>query len=236
MRPRGHMACVVVGLALVTARVARADDPAVDHAAARSCFNAAQEDYFAGRLAEARRGFECAYARLPSAELAWNLARVSERMGDVEQGVRYFRDYLARAQVSARERKQVEARIQALLDLAARQAVPIKSSLVKASGSGSEAPAGSGEISQEARKFFERGAKLYRSGHYKAAAAAFSAAMQLSDAPELHYNLAVTAERLRQSTEACDHYRAYLAASPDAPDRAAVEARIDSLEAEADRS
>jgi tetratricopeptide (TPR) repeat protein len=215
------MALVVVGLALFTPTVTRAEDPIPDdHAAARSCFNAAQEDYFAGRLAEARRGFECAYARLPSAELAWNLARVSERMGDVEQGVRYFRDYLGRAQVSARERKQIEARIQALLDLAARQAVPIKSADA------------TGELSQDARKFFERGAKLYRSGHYKAAAAAFSAALQLSDAPELHYNLAVTAERLHQTTEACDHYRAYLAAAPDAPDRVAVVARIESLESD----
>lgn len=215
MRPLAH---VVVGLVLVVPALARGDDPVPAEATARSCFNAAQEDYFAGRLAEARRGFECAYARLPSAELAWNLARVSERMGDVDEGVRYFRDYLARAQVSARERKQVEARIQALLDLAARQAVPIKS--------GDAA----GELSQDARKFFERGAKLYRTGHYKAAAAAFSAALQLSDAPELHYNLAVTAERLHQVSEACDHYRAYLAAVPEAPDRAAVEARIESLE------
>src|SRR5688572_6251200 len=71
---------------------AQSPEAAGDEAAARACFNTAQENYFAGRLAEARRGFECAYARLPSAELAWNLARVSERMGDVEQGVRYFRD------------------------------------------------------------------------------------------------------------------------------------------------
>ena len=145
-------------------------------------------------------------------------------MGDVEQGVRYFRDYLARAQVPARERKRIEARIQALLDLAARQAVP----LIK-SGPTSDSTT---ELSQEARKFFERGAKLYKSGHFKAAAAAFSAALQLSDAPELHYNLAVTAERLHQNTEACDHYRAYLAAVPEAPDRAAVQGRIDSLESE----
>jgi hypothetical protein len=82
---------------------ARAQSPAA-HAApdpatqlAQHCFERAQAAYFEGRLAEARRGFECAYKQLPSPEMAWNLARVNERMGDVEAGVRYFREYLASA-------------------------------------------------------------------------------------------------------------------------------------------
>jgi tetratricopeptide (TPR) repeat protein len=210
-------------LVLAFVAPARADEaPAAvsGEDAARRCFDAAQADYFAGRLAEARRGFECAYAKLPSAELAWNLARVCERMGDVDAGVHYFRDYLARANVNQRERKRVEARIRALEDLAARQAAALK-----------PGPDTAAALSDEARKFFDRGAKLYRTGHYAAAAAAFGAALQLSDAPELHYNLAMTAERLQKPQEACDHYRAYLAAAPAAADGAEVRAKIEKLEA-----
>ena len=184
---------------------------------ARQCFDKAQADYFAGHLAEARAGFECSYAQLPSPELLWNLARVSERMGDVEQGVRYFREYLGVARLTARERKGIERRIAALLALGERQRA---SSVLK------PGPERQAALGAEARTFFERGAKLYRAGHYKAAAAAFTAALQLSEAPELHYNLAVAAERLGETADACDHYRAYLDAAPDAPDRDAVRARI----------
>jgi tetratricopeptide (TPR) repeat protein len=209
-------------LALAFAAPVRGDEAAAaisGDESARRCFDAGQADYFAGRLVEARRGFECAYAKLPSAELAWNLARVCERMGDVEAGVRYFREYLGRANVTARERKRVEARIQALQDLAARQGAALK-----------PGPDAVAALSDEARKFFDRGAKLYRAGHYEAAAAAFGAALQLSDAPELHYNLAMTAERLRKPQEACDHYRAYLAAAPYAADQPEVRAKIEKLE------
>jgi tetratricopeptide (TPR) repeat protein len=188
---------------------------------ARECFSAAQEAYLAGRLDDARKGFECAYARLPSPELLWNLARVCERMGDVEHGVRYYRDYLTQGHVSPRERKGIEGRIRALLDLEARQSAHLNAS--------ADARAA---LSGEARTFYQRGVKLYRTGHFEAAAAAFTQALQLSDAPELHYNLAKTSQQLGSVEEAYDHYRAYLAALPDAPDRLDVETRIAELRAQ----
>jgi tetratricopeptide (TPR) repeat protein len=197
-------------------------EPVGDKARARECFDAAQTAYLAGRLDEARRGFECAYAQLPSsAELIWNLARVCERMGDVEYGVRYFREYLARAKTNPRERRGIEARIRALLDLEARQSAHPK-----------PGPEVNAALSGEARNFFVRGAKLYRAGHFEAAAVAFTQALQLSNAPELHYNLAVASERMGNYQDAFDHYRAYLAASPEAQDRGEVEARIAELRAQ----
>jgi tetratricopeptide (TPR) repeat protein len=220
MRARGWL--VGAGLALCVAAasarvVAQASEPA-DKARARACFDAAQAAYLAGQLDEARRGFECAYAVLPSPELLWNLARVCERMGDVEAGVRYFREYLQSAQVSAKEKKGIEARIRGLFDLAARQSVHLNA--------GAEAHAA---LSGEARKFFQRGVKLYRAGQFEAAAAAFGQAWQLSNAPELHYNLAMTAQQLGHAQDAYDHYRAYLAALPEAPDRREVETRLADL-------
>lgn len=186
---------------------------------AQQCFERAQTAYFEGRLAEARRGFECAYKQVPSPEMAWNLARVNERMGEVEEGVRYFREYLGTAKLNARERHKVEARIDALIELGQRQSTSVKLS----------PEAQRKALSDEARTFFDRGTKLYAAGHYRAAAAAFTAALQLSDAPELHYNLAVTAERLGETADALDHYHAYLDALPEAPDRAEVQSRLSAL-------
>jgi tetratricopeptide (TPR) repeat protein len=218
---RAAVGLVGCGWLVLTAR-ADAHAQAAPKTQARECFQAAQAAYLAGRLDEARRGFECAYAQLPSAELAWNLGRVAERMGDVDAGVRYFRDYLARTQVSARERRGVEARIQKLLDLQARQAAQLKPGIDKGAA-----------LSEDARNFFQRGVKLYAGGHYAAAGAAFSAALQMSNAPELHYNLAMTSERMGNLEDACDHYRAYLSALPTAPDRNSVEAHVTELRAKA---
>ena len=200
-----------------TPGAAAGTDPATQ--LAQHCFERAQAAYFEGRLAEARRGFECAYKQLPSPEMAWNLARVNERMGEVEAGVRYFREYLATAKISAREKRRVQERIQALVELGQRQASTLKLNPEEQRQA----------LGEEARAFFDRGTKLYAGGHYKAAAAAFTAALQLSDAPELHYNLAVTSERLGETADALDHYRAYLDALPEAPDRGEVLARLDAL-------
>jgi tetratricopeptide (TPR) repeat protein len=220
---RGWLVGAWLGLCIApaSARIQAQASAAPDKARARECFDAAQAAYLVGKLDEARRGFECAYAELPSPELIWNLARVCERMGDVEAGVRYFREYLQNAQLSAKEKKGVEARIRGLFELAARQSVHLNA--------GAEAHAALGG---EARKFFQRGVKLYRAGQFEAAAAAFGQAWQLSNAPELHYNLAMTAQQLGHAQDAYDHYRAYLTALPEAPDRREVETRLADLRTE----
>jgi tetratricopeptide (TPR) repeat protein len=220
-RARGWLAgaWLVSCVSLASAQAQTSEVP--DQVRARECFNAAQAAYLAGKLDEARHGFECAYALMPSPELVWNLARVCERMGDVEAGVHYFREYLLHAKVSAKERKGIEARIRGLLDLQARQSVHLNA--------GADVHAA---LSGEARTFFQRGVKLYRAGQFDAAAAAFGQAWQLSNAPELHYNLAMTAQQLGHIEEAYDHYRAYLSALPEALDRREVEARVADLRAQ----
>lgn len=189
-------------------------------ARAKACFETAQQAYAEGKLPAAREGFTCAYELAPSPELAWNLARVYERMGEVSQSIRFYRLYLASTPADARTRKDVEHRVAALEALRQRQSAQVKSELP------SEV-----QLGEEARAFFVRGVKLYRRGRYDAALVAFSAALRLSGAPELRYNLAVTAERLGQLSDALDHYRAYLAARPDADDHAEIQARIDSVRA-----
>jgi len=74
---------------------------------------------------------------------------------------------------------------------------------------------------EQARADFERGAALYRAGDFRARA----------PAPQALFNIARCQERLGQLADAVDSYTAYLAAAPDAPDRAAVTARIEELRA-----
>jgi PEGA domain/Tetratricopeptide repeat len=84
---------------------------------------------------------------------------------------------------------------------------------------------------EQARADFERGAALYRAGDFRAALAAFEAAQARAPAPQALFNIARCQERLGQLADAVDSYTAYLAAAPDAPDRAAVSARIEELRA-----
>lgn len=188
---------------------------------AKACFRNAQAAYVAGNLTAALEGFQCAYQAAPSPELHFNLARVYERMGEAEQGIQHYRAYLEASQPTPREKKQIEARVRALEALRERQRAAIEAAKPTAE-----------DLSAEARVFYDRGVKLYRAQQYKAALAAFSAALQMSSAPELHYNLAVVSERLKKNGDAIDHYRAYLAARPDADDRQVVEQRIAELQSE----
>jgi tetratricopeptide (TPR) repeat protein len=86
-----------------------------------------------------------------------------------------------------------------------------------------------GDVDQ-ARAEFDRGAALYRTGDFRGALAAFEAAQAHRPAPEALFNIARCQERLGQLADAVETYRAYLQASPSAPDRESVAARIGELE------
>lgn len=83
---------------------------------------------------------------------------------------------------------------------------------------------------EQARSEFDRGAALYRTGDFRGALAAFEAAQAHRPAPEALFNIARCQERLGQLADAVETYRAYLRASPSAPDRESVAARIGELE------
>lgn len=188
-------------------------------AEAKACFQRAQAAYAVGDLALALKGFLCAFQSAPSPELHYNLARVYERMGETDESTRHYRAYLAQTSVTPREKKRIEARLQSLQALRERQRPPLTPAQPSADA-----------LSSEARVFYDRGVKLYRVKQFAAAQAAFNAALQMSNAPELHFNLAVVAERMNHPQEAIDHYRAYLAARNDAKDRDKIEERIGMLQ------
>jgi tetratricopeptide (TPR) repeat protein len=82
----------------------------------------------------------------------------------------------------------------------------------------------------EAHALFEAARIAFTAGHYEDAYDRFSQSYVLSARPELLYNLGAAADRLRRDALALDHYRAYLAAVPDSPQREDVEHRIAILE------
>lgn len=86
-------------------------------------------------------------------------------------------------------------------------------------------------LDEAARLTFESAREAFVAGDYEVALARFRQAYQLSQRPGLLYNIAQTLDRLRRDEETITALQDYLEASPAAPNRAEVEARIRVLEA-----
>jgi tetratricopeptide (TPR) repeat protein len=81
-----------------------------------------------------------------------------------------------------------------------------------------------------ARNLFQAGKTAYESGNYEDALRYFEDAHARSHRPQLLYNIAQAADRLRNDQKALTAFKAYLAALPDAENREEVENRIRALE------
>jgi tetratricopeptide (TPR) repeat protein len=93
----------------------------------------------------------------------------------------------------------------------------------------SAAPARAAEPGPE--ELYRRGAALYREGRYEEAARELAAAQALEPHAELAYDLGRAYERAGNVGGAIEAFREYLRLSPDAADRADVEAHVKELEA-----
>jgi hypothetical protein len=78
----------------------------------------------------------------------------------------------------------------------------------------------------EAQRHYDAAVAHYKAQEYAAAADEFDAAYKLKNDPEWLYNLAQARRLAKQYEQALDAYHQYLAAVPDAENRAAVEQRI----------
>jgi tetratricopeptide (TPR) repeat protein len=206
-----------------TARPDAATGPSGDDAAltqVRALFAEGVAAYEAGRLDEALAKLGEAYRLHPSPDLAFNVARVCERMGEAAQGILYFGHYLRDGAPTEAERADVARRIAGLEALAARQRDQIFA-----------APASTDALTAEARTFFQRGVAMFQRRAFGAAMQAFTAAYGFARLPEVVYNLAITAEKLGRAQEAIDYYREFLRARPEDPSRAQIEARLRTLRA-----
>ncbi len=85
-------------------------------------------------------------------------------------------------------------------------------------------------LDAEARALFEAGQLAYQKGRFENALEYFSRAHELSQRPQLLYNIGSAADRLRKDEQALDAFRRYLEALPEAPNRGEVQSRIEVLE------
>lgn len=204
---------------------ASADPPAEqagpDHTTerARGHFERGHLAYREGRLKDALLDLQRAYALAPSAELAYDLGRVCERLGEADLAIAYFSTYRDSAALAGPERAALERRLTALRALHKRQQSPLL-----------QPPPSNAALTADARAFFARGIKLFGQGHYAAALAAFEAASGQDAPAELAYDMALTAERLGRLADAIDYYREYLRKAGEPADAARVQAHIEALE------
>ncbi len=84
--------------------------------------------------------------------------------------------------------------------------------------------------SAHAMQLFHNSADAYKAGHFDDAIALLKQAYALKQEPILLYNLARAYEGVGDLENAVTNYRGYLAASPNADDRGAVEQRIATLD------
>jgi tetratricopeptide (TPR) repeat protein len=80
---------------------------------------------------------------------------------------------------------------------------------------------------ERARLHFEAGRSYYDEGRYERALEEFEHAYQLSQRPQLHYNLYLTTERLGRFAEAILHLESFLETNP--PESTMLRARLENL-------
>lgn len=116
--------------------------------------------------------------------------------------------------------------------MTARQRIVLCFSLLVALGSSAavQAQESDSDDSTRARELYLEGDRFYREGRYEQAVEAFREAYELSERPQLLYNMANAYERLNRLREAGDALEQYLPHAP-AEDRSAVESRLTALRA-----
>ena len=82
----------------------------------------------------------------------------------------------------------------------------------------------------EARRMFEDGRAAYEAGNFEAGLNYFQRAYDLSARPGLLFNIGQAAYRMHSDERALKAFKAYLAQTPNAPNRVEVEQRIRELE------
>ncbi len=98
--------------------------------------------------------------------------------------------------------------------------------LAQESAEQGQAKAADDTLDAEARALFQAGELAFQQGRFQNAMEYFTRAYELSGRPGLLYNIGNAADRLRKDAEALAAFEQYLEEKPDAPNRAAVEARI----------
>jgi len=81
----------------------------------------------------------------------------------------------------------------------------------------------------QAKKAFAAGSRAYQQGDFDTALRRFRQAYDLTESPDLLYNIATVSDRMRRDEDALRAYEGYLEARPASADRPHVESRIEVL-------
>jgi tetratricopeptide (TPR) repeat protein len=154
--------------------------------------------------------------------MAFNLARVYERMGESDQAIHFFEIVQhGNPAPSAEQLADIDRRIAGLRAYEQRRREGIAQTLPTTDA-----------LSQEGNTWFQRGVALYRRRNYRQALIAFEQAHQYLQTPELFYNLAVTYRALHDISHALEFMREYLDARRGTPEEAWIEQQVHALEAQ----
>ncbi|HXU74530.1 MAG TPA: hypothetical protein VN947_34785 [Polyangia bacterium] len=93
-------------------------------------------------------------------------------------------------------------------------------------------PAGDDATMAQAKQHFETGRNAYNAGDYVTAIHEFKAAESLRPSPILDYNIGLANEKLGKRRVAVKYYQRYLEEQPNASNKAEVEGKVSTLEAE----
>ena len=176
--------------------------------------------YAHGDFPTAARAFQHAYELYPAPAMAYNLARVYERMGEVDQAIRYF-GIVQHANPTPEQSTDIDHRIAGLRAYEERRRTGIAQTLPTTDA-----------LTAEGNLWFTRGVARFRAHDYHAAQLAFEQAHQYLQIPELYLNLAVTYRQLHDVPQALDFMREYLSARRGTPEEAWIEEQIRQLEAQ----
>jgi tetratricopeptide (TPR) repeat protein len=178
--------------------------------------------YARGEFPAAATAFRRAYELYPAPAMAFNLARVYERMGESDQAIHFFEIVQhGNPAPSAEQLADIDRRIAGLRAYEQRRREGIAQTLPTTDA-----------LSQEGNTWFQRGVALYRRRNYRQALIAFEQAHQYLQTPELFYNLAVTYRALHDISHALEFMREYLDARRGTPEEAWIEQQVHALEAQ----
>ena len=82
---------------------------------------------------------------------------------------------------------------------------------------------------QSAKEHYTKATKLFKNSEYKIAEEEFKQAYNLSQKPNILYNLAICNEKIQNRDKAIAYYQLYLEEMPDASDKQSVQKKIQDL-------
>jgi tetratricopeptide (TPR) repeat protein len=181
-------------------------------------FNEGSAAFSRGDFPAAARAFRQAYDLNPTGEMAFNLARVYDRMGEVAEAIRFY-ELVLRGGPEAEQRAFIEGRIAALRAYEQRRREGI-----------AQAPASAAELNEEGLRWFQNGVRFFGRRQYRQALIAFEQAALHLQTPELYFNLGMTHERLGHIDQAIEFLREYLDTRRGTPEEAEIQRHIEQLE------